>query len=66
MRKKSERTLSEKINPENFFGYNFELEELEDYYRYDYEDSNFNTESEEEKKRKRKLKEKKYFFNFHY
>ena len=63
LRKKSERTLSEKINPENFFGYNFELEELEDYYRYDYEDSNFNTESEEEKKRKRKLKEKKKFRN---
>jgi hypothetical protein len=58
-RKKSERKLTERLNTENYFGYNFELEELEDYYRYDYEDSISNTDSEEEKKKKRILKEKK-------
>ena len=62
-RKKSERKLTERLNTENYFGYNFELEELEDYYRYDYEDSISNTDSEEEKKKKRILKEKKKFRN---
>ena len=63
IKKKSERKITEKINPDNFYGYNFELEELEDYYRDEYDDSNINTDSEEEKKKKRILKEKKKFRN---